>query len=302
MSVEPSFPSTVEGTDDALADIIADDPLHWLGFDFGLGNTSLLVKLLDTADELSVQIHPSDDYAPLKSDESGKPESWYVVHAEPGAGLYLGLREGVTQDDMATVLADEGDLAALLHFVEVAPGDFFVIEAGTPHAIGRGLTLVEPQRVLPGRRGLTYRYWDWNRRYDDKGVRDDNGAPRELHVEDALAVTRFDRARGDAFIAEVRRRAPMVELESAATFLPLSDRVANDALRFAPLSVGRVAGTGGVRLPPSDVLRAITVVAGTIEVDGETCDAGGSMVIAARGGDVELGCDHVHAVVSASHA
>ena len=68
-----------------------------------------------------------------------------------------------------------GDASALLRFVPVAPGDFFTIGPGTPHAIGPGLTLVEPQQVLPGRRGLTYRYWDWNRRYDAEGRPDPQG-------------------------------------------------------------------------------------------------------------------------------
>src|SRR5687768_366355 len=82
ISVEPDFPSVVEETGEPLA-----EPM------------SLLVKLLDTADVLSVQIHPSDDYPGLAPGESGKPESWYVVESAEGA-LHVGLREGVTEDEM----------------------------------------------------------------------------------------------------------------------------------------------------------------------------------------------------------
>src|SRR5690606_7976392 len=157
----------------------------------GRTGTALLVKLIDTSEPLSVQIHPSNEYPGLSAGECGKPESWYIVAREPGAGLYLGFQRGTTEHDGRAALSGERSLRELLRFVPVEPGDFFVIDAGTPHAIGEGLTLVEPQHVVPGQRGITYRYWDWDRRYDAAGKADPQGSPRPLHVEHALRVTDF---------------------------------------------------------------------------------------------------------------
>src|SRR5262245_48532991 len=171
VSIEPDFPAQIE-QGESLSAYIAAAPEAVLGreaTELGRGGTALLVKLLDTAESLSVQIHPDDHYRGLKSGECGKPESWYVVEATAGAGLYLGFRSGVHEDQVRRALETGDSLESLLHFIPVQPGDFFVIDAGMPHAIGAGLTLVEPQHVLPGQRGITYRYWDWNRRYDAQG-------------------------------------------------------------------------------------------------------------------------------------
>jgi len=207
ISVEPSFPSRLVDSDRTLEAVIAADPEGWLGAGVAhrYGNqTPLLVKLLDSADNLSVQVHPADGDPALAADESGKPESWVVLDAEPGAGFYLGFREGVSRDEVARCLNSRGRLDELLNFVPVAPGDAFVIEAGTVHAIGAGVTLVEPQFVSPGRRGVTYRFWDWNRLYDAQGKRSPDGEPRQLHVERSLAVTTWDAPRGEAFVQTCR--------------------------------------------------------------------------------------------------
>ncbi len=207
VSVEPSFPSRAAVDGVSLWDLIARDPVGWLGAAaaqrYG-GQSPLLVKLLDSADNLSVQVHPRDGDPALADDESGKPESWVVLDAAPGAGFYLGFRDGVTRRDVARCLATTGPLDRLMNFVPVAAGDAFVIRAGTPHAIGAGVTLVEPQFVNPGRRGVTYRFWDWNRLYDADGRRSPDGQPRQLHVERSLAVTSWDAPRGAAFVETCR--------------------------------------------------------------------------------------------------
>lgn len=268
VSVEPDFPSRLpDGT--PLSDVLAADPAPWLGEAAAHGSTGLLVKLLDAADDLSVQIHPADDYAGLRPGESGKPESWYVLEADPGAGLYLGLREGVTEAAMRAALGS-GAVASLLSFVEVEPGDFFVIDAGTAHAIGRGITLVEPQRVAPGRRGITYRYFDWNRRYDARGARDPSGQPRPLHVEHALAVTDWDAPRGDALLRRIRRRAGRAAVDGPARVDALCGP--DGPTPSEHLRVSRLAGTGHVALPPEPRLRGLVVVAGCVTV-GEGDDA-----------------------------
>jgi len=180
------------------------------------GQNPILVKLIDAADHLSVQVHPSDDYAGLRADESGKPESWYILEAENGGGLYLGLQEGVTKARLRHGIEQEEDVSHYLNFVEVRPGDFFVIDAGTLHAIGAGVTLIEPQKIAPKRSGKTYRLWDWNRKYDPQGRKDPNGKPRELHIADALNVINFDGPRGQEFLQHIQPPRSILQQNGAS--------------------------------------------------------------------------------------
>jgi len=261
ISVEPDFPSQLADGSGSLADLIRAEPEAWLDADADAGSIGLLVKLLDAAEPLSVQIHPSDDDARLGPAESGKPESWYIVDRAPGAGLYLGLRPGVTEERMRRAIEEGSDVSELLFFVPVEPGDCFSIAPGTAHAVGPGITLVEPQRVLPGRRGLTYRYWDWNRRYDENGQADESGSPRELHLEEALAVTCWDAPRGEALLAEIRTRAPSADISG-----PRFERLLGpDApIRTDALHVSRLSGSGRLGLPDAKHIRGVTVVRGSV--------------------------------------
>jgi hypothetical protein len=302
ISVEPDFPSLLDdGT--PLSDWLARAPAETLGEEHvrGRSGTALLVKLIDTAEPLSVQIHPNDDYAGLSPGESGKPESWYVVEREPGAGLYLGFQRGTTERDVREALegsrAGARSLRELLRFVPVEPGDFFVIDAGTPHAIGAGLTLVEPQHVAPGQRGVTYRYWDWDRRYDAHGKVDPQGAPRALHVEHALGVTRFAHVAEDEFVPQICLRAGEPQRSESPVFTPLCG--AGGGLANAFLSVGRLAGTGVAALPRWQRLLGITVLDGVLRVEGVEIERGRSAVIPAwlNGAAAEL--SHCQAIVSA---
>jgi mannose-6-phosphate isomerase len=254
VSVEPSFPSRLADEDVLLADVIAAEAEGWLGARSRHAQTPLLVKLLDAASHLSVQVHPTDDDPALAAGESGKPEAWIVLHAQPGAGLYLGFRDGVSRDDVERCLRAGGALDELMQFVPVAPGDAFMIDAGTPHAIGAGVTLLEPQHVAPGRAGVTYRFWDWNRRYDAAGALDPTGEPRALHVERSLAVTAWDRGRGEAFVDTCRARSERLA--------PFRERV----LAWRWFEVERWSGSGSV---PAGGLRAITCTAGTLTVETE---------------------------------
>lgn len=298
ISVEPDFPSRVDGTGRTLAEVLAAAPRAWLGdraaARYG-GSTPLLVKLLDAADDLSVQIHPANDYVGLAKGESGKPESWYVVERVPGAGLYLGLREGVGRAEVERALRGGGEVSAMLNFVPVEPGDFFIIDAGTVHAIGRGVTLVEPQAVLPGRRGVTYRFWDWNRRYDAAGRLDPRGTPRDLHVEHALAVTPWDGPRGAAFLDAARAR-PARMVDGAARH----DRYH----RSDVLAVDRVTGTGTVRFDTADMLWGLTVVGGAVRVEAGTAvldvPCGWSAVLPAAAGTLSLILADAHAILTAA--
>jgi mannose-6-phosphate isomerase len=297
ISVEPDFPARLEdGT--ALTDYIARDPEGMLGEEHRRGRTgtALLVKLIDTHEPLSVQIHPSDDYAGLLPGECGKPESWYVVAREPGAGLYLGFRSGTTEADVRSALLGQRSLRELLRFVPVEPGDFFVIDAGTPHAIGEGLTLVEPQHVMPGLRGVTYRYWDWDRRYDAAGRACEAGVARPLHVEHALAVTAWERVQREDFAASIRVRAGEPDMDTPPQFLRLAGP---GGLSSQWLRVARLSGTGAINLPGHPGLLGITVLSGSVSVDGVTAERGRSMLVPARSGRATAQLASAHAIVSA---
>ena len=166
----------------------------------------LLLKLLDTAENLSVQVHPNDDYPRLKAGEMGKTEAWYIVAAEAGSGLYLGLRPKVTRKILRTAIENRDDISQFLNFVPVRPGDAYFIPAGTIHAIGKGITLIEPQQTSE----TTYRFWDWNRRYDDAGKASPTGKPRVLHIDDSFAVTDFDSIRGNAFVESIKSKPRLI--------------------------------------------------------------------------------------------
>jgi mannose-6-phosphate isomerase len=297
VSVEPDFPARLEDGR-ALADYIAAQPEAVLGHEHALGRrgTALLVKLLDAAEPLSVQIHPSDSYARLRADECGKPESWYVVERTEGAGLYLGFQRGVREADVREALDTGASLEPLMRFIAVEPGDFFVIDAGIPHAIGAGLTLVEPQHVLPGRRGVTYRYWDWNRRYDAQGLPSATGTARALHRDDALAVTDWQRFDADDFLERIRLRVAPTALDLPPETTPLAGGAGLEN-RF--LRVSRLAGSGAALLPYPGRLQSITVLEGSLQLGDIHVNRGRSAVVPACLPDTRVELREAHAIVCA---
>ncbi len=264
VSVEPHYPSRVISETDTplLAELIAQNPTASLGADVQneYGGLPLLVKLLDAAQNLSVQVHPSDDYSGLSAEQSGKPEAWYVVRADPGCGLYLGFVTGVTPSDVRKALDRCDDLRSMLNFVPVSAGDCFQIDAGTVHAIGAGVTLVEPQAVRPGKHGVTYRFWDWNRRYNEAGVLSDDGQPRELHIEDSLAVVDLEHT-GPEAVQRTRCLPILIEAGESYEWHRLID-----GDHFA---MDRVVGTGSLSVP-LDSLTAGLVLRGEVKCHGRT--------------------------------
>lgn len=140
-----------------------------------------LAKFIDTSEELSIQVHPSDDYARIHENSSGKTECWIILEAAPEAGIYLGLKSNVTKDILKKALLEKKPIDELLNFYSVKAGDFFYVPAGSIHAIGKNVTLAEVQQNS----GITYRVWDWNR-VDSKGV------GRELHIDKSLDVINFE--------------------------------------------------------------------------------------------------------------
>ncbi|MCE9637829.1 MAG: class I mannose-6-phosphate isomerase [Planctomycetes bacterium] len=131
-----------------------------------------IVKILDAAENLSVQVHP-DAAAAARLGGEAKTECWFVLHAEPGAKVFRGLRSGVTKEELAAALAN-GSVETCLHSFEVTMGDTVFVPAGTVHTIGRGVLLAEVQQNSD----TTYRMFDW-------------GRPREIHVREALDSIHF---------------------------------------------------------------------------------------------------------------
>lgn len=138
----------------------------------------LLIKLLFPHEKLSVQVHPNDAQALALGMPRGKTECWYVLSAEPGAEVAVGFRPPLTTEAIAAAIHD-GSIEAKLRMIPVKAGDMVFVDAGTVHAIGPGMVVLETQQYSD----TTYRLWDY-------------GRPRELHVEAGMAVTRTDTQAG----------------------------------------------------------------------------------------------------------
>ena len=149
----------------------------------------LLVKFLFPEDKLSVQVHPSDDYA--RAHESGpapvgKTEMWYVIDSRPGAQIAVGFRPGVTRESFERSISNGTAEDALQH-ISVQPGQTYFVPAGTPHLIGPGMVICEIQQHSD----ITYRVFDFNRRQSD-------GTLRPLHIRQAMDVLNFGASHGGA--------------------------------------------------------------------------------------------------------
>lgn len=134
----------------------------------------ILAKFIDATSNLSIQVHPNDEYAIKNENDSGKTEVWYVMDCKEDAKLVYGLKENVTKENLKDAINNIEENA---NYVNVHKGDFISIPSGTVHAIMDGIVVCEVQQSSD----ITYRVYDWNRV-------DKNGKPRELHKEKALDV------------------------------------------------------------------------------------------------------------------
>jgi mannose-6-phosphate isomerase len=165
-----------------LGELVQQRGAELLGRHHPYSRFPLLVKFLDAAQALSVQVHPNDEQASrLDPPDFGKTETWYILSAEPGSRIYAGLRPGVNRQQLASAIR-QGTCETLLHHFEPKAGDCLFIPAGTVHALGAGLLVAEVQQSSD----TTFRLYDWNRVGPD-------GKPRPLHVEQGLAVVDFER-------------------------------------------------------------------------------------------------------------
>ncbi len=153
----------------------------------------LLIKFIDAADDLSIQVHPNDELAKKRHDSFGKTEMWYVMEAEENANLILGFNQNLSKEKYQRIL-NEGSIEKYLHYEKVKKGDSFFIEAGLIHAIGKGVLIAEIQQTSD----LTYRVYDWNRK-------DAKGNQRELHTDLALEALNYNQTNDFRIVKEQNR-------------------------------------------------------------------------------------------------
>ena len=157
-----------------MGELVGENNFERYGLEF-----PLLIKYLDCNDKLSVQVHPDDALAEERHNSFGKTEAWYIADCKEGAAIYLGFKDlNITREEYISAVS-ESRLEELLNRVEVKKGDVFFIPAGTVHALGAGIEVVEVQQTSD----VTYRIYDWDRV-------DASGKGRELHT--ALAVDAID--------------------------------------------------------------------------------------------------------------
>jgi mannose-6-phosphate isomerase len=182
-----------------------------------LGRSPLLIKFIFTSERLSVQVHPDDEQAAARGHANGKTEMWHVLRAAPDACVAIGLRSAVTRERLREA-ALSGEIMGLLNWLPARAGDTFFVPAGAVHAIGAGLALCEIQQNSD----ITYRLYDY-------------GRPRELHLDEALAVASIkpcpqpvtrETAPGRRLLAGCRYfNTELIELAAPLRYRPDSTRV-----------------------------------------------------------------------------
>ena len=181
-SVHPDGPSVIangEFKGQTLAEVLKRHP-EYLGSKVKNGELPVLVKFIDAKKDLSVQVHPDDDYAQEHEGDNGKTEMWYVIDAEEGSSLIYGFQHKVTEEILRKAV-ESGTLDKHLQKVEVHKGDTYFVPAGTVHGIGAGILIAEIQESS----NVTYRVYDYDRV-------DKNGKKRELHFDKAVRVMNMD--------------------------------------------------------------------------------------------------------------
>ena len=221
LSCHPAGPSVVADGEDAgrtLPDVLQKAGKAAVGTRSPEGDFPLLIKLIDAADRLSLQVHPDNDYAREHENEYGKTEMWYIIDAEPGAGLYSGFSQQITPDEYVRRVADD-TITDVLAFHPVKKGDVFFLPAGRIHAIGKGIFIAEIQQTSD----ITYRIYDYNRVGAD-------GKPRQLHTDlakDAIDYKLYD----DLKTTYTPALNQAVELVSCPYFTTSVLRIENSATR-----------------------------------------------------------------------
>ena len=224
----------------------------------------LLLKFLDAARSLSVQVHPDDaQAAELDPPELGKTEAWIVLEAAPRSLLYAGLKPGVDRETLSAAI-QQGRCEGCLHVCRPSLGDCFFLPAGTVHALGAGLLVAELQQSSD----VTYRLFDWNRLGPD-------GRPRPLHIQDGLRAVDFNRG-------PIEPARPQPTARPQVQRLVKCDRFRWDRWQFdSPLAAG-----GDNRC------HIIAVLDGAVQIEGDPCPGplvhGGAALLPAGLGELKV--------------
>lgn len=192
----------------------------------------LLVKFLFPSEKLSLQVHPDDAAARRTGQPCGKTECWYVLDAQPGAQVALGLKEGITTAEFAEAIR-ENRADELLNWINVYRGDMLFVAAGTVHTIGGGMVLVETQQTSD----ITYRLYDY-------------GRGRELRIEDGIAAVKLNTRAGKVVHQagdnpNMLVRSPFFQVEKLKLRTPLDARVTPES----PHIIVAIGGSGVVEAP-----------------------------------------------------
>jgi len=205
----------------------------------------LLVKFLDARENLSIQAHPKPRDAP-DATASEKHECWYILHADPDAQLYIGLRDGVGPGDVARAMGSRA-LVELMRTWSPRPGQCYFLPSGTLHALGTGVVVAEIQTPCD----VTYRAYDWERV-------DADGRRRELHPREALENTRYDVRPEDVLLATPVRSVALGQATRLVA-CPAFDVFRWEAPRAAGLPIHR------------GLLRAWIILHGPLHIDHPLC-------------------------------
>lgn len=226
-------------------------------WELSLNEIPLLIKLIDAASDLSVQVHPTDEFAMAHEGVAfGKTEAWHVVDAEKGSAIYLGLSKDVSREQLQKAISD-GTVLNLLNKIEVQRGQTYLVPSGQLHAIGKGVTVYEIQQNC----NITYRAYDYGRLGAD-------GKPRQLHVDKVLACA------------------------SLAKYLPTTEQQGNLLVRCNYFSLYKYSGVASFCYP--DTFCAVTVTDGEITINnlplikGETAFVSAGEQVEVRGSGTYL--------------
>ena len=225
----------------SLKDITSQHGHELLGIHLGDGQFPLLIKMLFPKDKLSVQVHPDDAMARKYGEPRGKTECWYALHADAGASVALGIKSGVTFEQIRAGI-ESATLEDLLEMVPVHAGDMLFVDAGTVHAMGPGVVILETQQTSD----LTYRMYDY-------------GRPRELHLDKSFEAMRTRTRAGQIPPRRMNGHSVLIDekyfeierwpLDDSNTALGLTS--ATDGLQILFVAKGqiRISADGGEAFP-----------------------------------------------------
>ena len=182
LSVHPDGESVIENgkfSGKTLSGILSENK-NFLG-ENSEGNLPIMFKFIDAKKDLSIQVHPDDDYAKKYEGDNGKTEAWFILDCDDDAEIIFGFNKTLSKEEFINAIEEE-NLESFANRVKVKKGDCFLIEAGTLHAICKGIVIGEVQQSS----NVTYRVYDYGRT-------DDNGNKRELHIQKAIDVTRLEK-------------------------------------------------------------------------------------------------------------